>query len=112
MEKTIENLHRVEKEKENCVEAEKQQATSLQTQEEAKDSSSETRKDNEEEKEKGKGNKSEPENSVDEVDEREQPSSSPKVSPLPRDHPSHQEDQEEIAKKAETLRDLTKVWKN
>ena len=67
---------------------------------------------NNEEKDPGKGNKSEPENSVDEVDDKEKASSSPKTSPLPRDHPSHKEDQEEIAKKAETLRDLTKVRKN
>ena len=64
---------------------------------------------NSEEKDPGKGVKSEPENSVDEVDDREKVSSSPKIFPLPRDHPSHKEDQEEIAKKAETLRDLTKV---
>ena len=64
---------------------------------------------NSEEKDQGKGNKSEPENSVDEVDDKEKALSSPKISPLPRDHPSHKEDQEEIAKKAETLRDLTKV---
>ena len=56
-----------------------------------------------------KGNKADPETSVDEVDDREKTSSSPKTSPLPRDHPSHKEDQEEIAKKAETLRELTKV---
>ena len=50
--------------------------------------------------------------SVDEVDVKEGGSSSsstPKISPLPVDHPSHKEDEDEIAKKAQTLRDLTKV---
>ena len=50
--------------------------------------------------------------SVDEVDVKEGGSSSsstPKISPLPVDHPSHKEDGDEIAKKAQTLRDLTKV---
>ena len=50
--------------------------------------------------------------SVDEVDVKEGGSSSsstPKISPLSVDHPSHKEDGDEIAKKAQTLRDLTKV---
>ena len=100
----------MEKEKESSGEAE-EQTTPTQTQKETKDISSETKNDNEE-KDEEKGNKFDPENSVDVVDSREKKSSSPKISPLPRDHPSHKEDQEEIAKKAETLRDLTKVRKN
>ena len=47
--------------------------------------------------------------STPEKEEDRRSSSSAKVSPLPADHPSHKEDQEEIARKAQTLRDLTKV---
>ena len=47
--------------------------------------------------------------STPEKEEERRSSSSAKVSPLPADHPSHKEDQEEIARKAQTLRDLTKV---
>ena len=104
----MENLHRAEAEKETSGEAEEETKTP-ETQGELKESSSEPSANSEE---KQQGNKSEPDHSVDEVDDREKASSSPKISPLPRDHPSHKEDQEEIAKKAETLRDLTKVRKN
>ena len=94
LEQTIENLQRTEDPEPS--------ADSKEGEEENKDNTKEGKEEN-------KDNKTE--HSVDEVDDNQHSSSSssPRISPLPKDHPSHREEEEEIAKKAQTLRDLTKV---